>query len=724
MIEYQYKYKRSDTMKKILSVMIVLCILASVLVSSTAFAHEPQWEELFKNVDEWALSELKDAYEQNLVPENLLYKDFNDPVTRAEFAAIAVVLYEKLIDEEADCSAVPFTDVENDENLTFIEKAYTLGITTGVSETEFKPDSFITREQIAAMLCRVFKKYVYGDWTLERDKDFPLLYKNGELFADDAQISDYAKEAVYFLSNNYVIFGMGDNKFTENHEADCATREQAVALSVRCLNELFADEIIDVARLYPNVSKSNRIPSIDKFVVDCVEDVEEALLYDEIRYVKITSANISNFSFLKDMDVELIQVIYNELYPFDFNCVNADKIEQLYFHNVDLINTHVASSFNKLSNFVLLNSANKTEPQNLDFLSDCVNIENIEIQNYGIQNLDFAKNMTKLSNLSVKNSSLEDIGGISNCNNLSFITLERGKIQDISAIANLKNLTYLDISDNYIENVDAAFELMDDSLICLEANENYITKIIVPDISLSEVSVCLSKNYISEIPEQLLTANYVDLSYNNIREVPEKVKSAEVCIDLFDNLLDEETIREISANEYVSFGYYDIEQAVAVSNKIREIMTQFEGGTEYEKTVKITKYVMDSIRLDSSLQHPEKDSIYGALFEKVVCTGSTELTNSLLRHCGIKVKSYHGDMLDLNDNERHVWTFVNIDGNYYHCDAMQSMISKVDGYPGIVLLTDDEIVGYGHILYSLNGFEADNSVKHIVRQIIEKSRQQ
>ena len=57
------------------------------------------------------------------------------PITREEFAELAVLLYEKVTDKSETVSPNPFTDTTNPQIL----KAYKLGITAGTSQTTFSP---------------------------------------------------------------------------------------------------------------------------------------------------------------------------------------------------------------------------------------------------------------------------------------------------------------------------------------------------------------------------------------------------------------------------------------------------------------------------------------------------------------------------------------------------------------------------------------------------------
>ena len=125
-------------------------------------------------------------------------------------------------------------------------KAYNVGITTGTSATTFDPNALLNREQAATMLTRVFKKVSLAGWTMQTDAQFTLEYTKPAPFADDAKISDWAKDSVYFMAANGIINGTGNNNFspratTTEEQAQnyaSATREQALAIAVRMVENL------------------------------------------------------------------------------------------------------------------------------------------------------------------------------------------------------------------------------------------------------------------------------------------------------------------------------------------------------------------------------------------------------------------------------------------------------------------------------------------------------
>lgn len=203
---------------------------------------------------DWARAEVEEAAEKNLIPKSIVGKDLKLSIDRKEFAAIAVQLYESIKGESTSYGDIPFTDVNEYE--TEIKKAYSLGITSGTSETAFEPDSLINREQLATMLCRVFKKYSWEDWSLDNDAKFDLNYKGAPDFEDENAISYYARPSVYFMAKHKVINGNGRGVFCpkpseEQPDEGCATREQAILMALRCYNNLFTDEVISTSKITP-----------------------------------------------------------------------------------------------------------------------------------------------------------------------------------------------------------------------------------------------------------------------------------------------------------------------------------------------------------------------------------------------------------------------------------------------------------------------------------------
>lgn len=190
------------------------------------------------NTSDWAYEWMDKADKLDIIPYLLLNQDMTKSITRKEFSALAVELYENLKGSKVSVHMTnPFTDVDD----TAVTKAYNLGIVSGVGKGLFSPDAALTREQASAMLTRGYKAVYWEGWTLEEDMAYSLhaLDTTGVVkFNDDDLISGYAKDSVYFMVKNNIISGLGNNNFGPapktgmGESYGTATREQAFKIAV------------------------------------------------------------------------------------------------------------------------------------------------------------------------------------------------------------------------------------------------------------------------------------------------------------------------------------------------------------------------------------------------------------------------------------------------------------------------------------------------------------
>ncbi len=194
----------------------------------------------------WALSDLAEADALGLIPDSLKDKDLTKTITRAEFAAISVKVFEALTFttiEELEES--PFKDTSDPEVL----KAYNVGITDGSNSKGdmFSPNALLTREQAATMLTRVWKKVNLSGWCLEDDskfdEQFKTCYTMPAKFDDDAKIAPWAYDSVYFMAANHIVEG-SNGRFNPKALSSAedaigyAKREQAIVIALRMVKNL------------------------------------------------------------------------------------------------------------------------------------------------------------------------------------------------------------------------------------------------------------------------------------------------------------------------------------------------------------------------------------------------------------------------------------------------------------------------------------------------------
>ena len=181
------------------------------------------WENPFTDVKEtdWFYNAVKYANENGLMAgiSDKIFAPESD-ITRAMFVT---VLYR--IEHEPQKTATAFKDIESG---SYYEQAVAWasanGIVFGISEDQFAPNDTITREQMAAIIYRyaTFKGY---DITASGNIDY----------TDNADISDYAKDATIWASEKDVMTGNTDGSFAPKANT---TRAQAAAVFMRILENL------------------------------------------------------------------------------------------------------------------------------------------------------------------------------------------------------------------------------------------------------------------------------------------------------------------------------------------------------------------------------------------------------------------------------------------------------------------------------------------------------
>lgn len=179
------------------------------------------WNNPFVDVsnNDWFYNSVKYAYENGLmygVSDTEFAPDGD--VTRAMFVT---VLYRTEGEPYAENSS--FVDVASDSYYAnAVAWAEENKIVSGVSDTEFAPDMSITREQMAAIVYR-YAEYKNCDITVNETANY----------VDSDSISDYARNAVDWLSEQEIMSGNTDGTFAPQANS---TRAQTAAVFMR-INE-------------------------------------------------------------------------------------------------------------------------------------------------------------------------------------------------------------------------------------------------------------------------------------------------------------------------------------------------------------------------------------------------------------------------------------------------------------------------------------------------------
>lgn len=182
-----------------------------------------EWKNPFTDVKEndWFYDSVKYVYENDLMKgiSNTEFAPDSD-VTRAMFVT---VIYR--MENEPQTGKCAFTDVESG---SYYENAVAWanenGIVSGISEECFAPNEPITREQMAAII------YRYAAF-----KGYDITTSSNTSYTDNDNISDYAKDAVIWAAEKSVMTGNTDGSFAPKANT---TRAQVASVFMRMVENL------------------------------------------------------------------------------------------------------------------------------------------------------------------------------------------------------------------------------------------------------------------------------------------------------------------------------------------------------------------------------------------------------------------------------------------------------------------------------------------------------
>ena len=182
-----------------------------------------EWKNPFTDVKEndWFYDSVKYAYENDLM-KGISNTEFapDSEVTRAMFVT---VIYR--MENEPQTGKYAFTDVESGSYYeSAVAWANENGIVSGISEDCFAPNEPITREQMAAII------YRYAAF-----KGYDITTSSNTSYTDNDNISDYAKDAVIWAAEKSVMTGNTDGSFSPKSNT---TRAQAASVFMRMVENL------------------------------------------------------------------------------------------------------------------------------------------------------------------------------------------------------------------------------------------------------------------------------------------------------------------------------------------------------------------------------------------------------------------------------------------------------------------------------------------------------
>ncbi len=135
-------------------------------------------------------------------------------VTRSEF----LVMVLRSLNEGQEASNTPFLDVQNHWAKNEIETAFSLGIIKGYSDTKFKPNQLLTRQEMAKMITIAYHLTILD---------------SKPVFIDDSKISPWAQNYVYTLYKAHVLEGYVDGSFKPNQPLTRAEAAEIIDKALR-----------------------------------------------------------------------------------------------------------------------------------------------------------------------------------------------------------------------------------------------------------------------------------------------------------------------------------------------------------------------------------------------------------------------------------------------------------------------------------------------------------
>lgn len=203
-------------MKKLLSVLLSISLVVALAAPASAD---------FQAMSDWASVDVGEAQNLDLIPDVLMGTDLTMEITRGEMCYLAMTAYEKIVGESIEPQDTNyFTDTED----PVICAAYELGIVSGYAgeyEGMFLPDDPLTRQEFFVILSN-----------LNRSLGFQPNDPGTDMsrFADTYTLASWALEPATQMVLLGVVTGATGNGKLWLAPSDTATREEAIAMFMRC----------------------------------------------------------------------------------------------------------------------------------------------------------------------------------------------------------------------------------------------------------------------------------------------------------------------------------------------------------------------------------------------------------------------------------------------------------------------------------------------------------
>lgn len=208
----------------------MLCTLLTIALTASYIPHADALTE----ISSWAKSDVHAAGIAGLAPDTFVSLNARTPVSRAEFCAVALKLYEAERKTKVPRTKTVYFKDCNDPD---VNTAYEMKLVSGRDQNTFAPNESVSRQDLCVILDNVRTR-------CEVDK--PKITVSHKSFPDGSDLRPYAVSATEIMLSSGVIKGIEATKsydpeqsgqmVTLLHPQGTATREQSLIMANRFLN--------------------------------------------------------------------------------------------------------------------------------------------------------------------------------------------------------------------------------------------------------------------------------------------------------------------------------------------------------------------------------------------------------------------------------------------------------------------------------------------------------
>ncbi len=268
----------------------------------------------FASASSWAKDDIEQLNQMNLIPEIMKNAEYTESVTRIEFCHLAMNMYKKLSgDENMPLGSSGFLDTYD----IVASAANDLGIMKGYENGCFYPQNNITRQEMAAVICRELNLC-----NINTDVSSSALPG----FSDSKEISSWAYDSLAFCVQNNIIKGTSQNEISPLANT---SREQAMVIINRCINNFFGKNQLSYDNLGCDVSGDGQLVKYENRALTVTwNSVPGTYVYD-------INLFLSSDNFWYSNSDTYVQTLYAAQPSATFKNMRAGK---LYYITVDAKN--------------------------------------------------------------------------------------------------------------------------------------------------------------------------------------------------------------------------------------------------------------------------------------------------------------------------------------------------------------------------------------------------